>query len=106
MEFAAYLEQYIGPKCPSNILKSIQDYLCCNVPASARLIIAGDFNLPGIQWHSLESGSFDVTNCDTLLDIAFNQNLTQVVKEITRSGPTRETLLDLVFVNEKYMNMR
>lgn len=92
---------YRPPSAPIEFLESMQDFLCNNVPATARLIIAGDFNLPGIQWDELKTGNVSTKHCEVLLDIAFSNDLTQVVNEATRLCTTRESLLDLVFINSK-----
>lgn len=92
---------YRPPNAPVGFLEAIQEYIFDSVPSNAHIIIGGDFNLPGICWSKLEAGSVDVKHCEILLDIAFNNDFTQIVNEITRIGTTSESLLDLVFVNSK-----
>lgn len=92
---------YRPPNAPLSFLDSIQDYLCNTIPANTRVIVAGDFNLPGIQWEKLEIGTTDVRHCETLLDIAFSHDLTQIVTEVTRVGPCTKSILDLVFIDNK-----
>lgn len=92
---------YRPPNAPIEFLESMQDFLSNNVSPNTHLIIAGDFNLPGIQWNELEIGNTSSKHCEVLLDIAFSNDLTQVVNEVTRIGTTRESLLDLVFINSK-----
>lgn len=90
---------YRRPNAPISFLESLQDYMCNNVPPSTRIIIAGDFNLPGIDWADLTVGSTDVTHCEALINLSFSYDLTQIVRDNTRISPTSESLLDLVLIS-------
>ena len=59
------------------------------------LWIAGDFNLPHIDWKNMcvTPGNSQATQSDLLLEYALDQALTQLVTEPTR----KENILDLVF---------
>lgn len=92
---------YRPPNAPLSFLKSIQDFLCVNTSDNTRLIIAGDFNLPGIHWDKLEINSADFKHCEILFDIAFTHDLTQCVHGVTRVGPASESTLDLVFLDSR-----
>lgn len=63
-----------------------------------KLILAGDFNLPGIDWEKLEAGS-DSVNISCMFDIMIDHNLAQVVVDPTRVTESTSSLLDLVFLH-------
>lgn len=63
-----------------------------------KVILAGDFNLPTIDWHTLHPGTTDVKNCNLLLELMLNFNLIQLVKEGTRVTQSTDNVLDLIFV--------
>lgn len=63
-----------------------------------KVILAGDFNLPGIDWERLEAGS-DSVNISCMFDIMIDHNLVQVVVEPTRVTESTSSLLDLVFLH-------
>ena len=65
---------------------------------TGRISIAGDFNIPTIDWEyviDLSSSTDGVKFCN-LINSHF---LTQVVKELTRISHSSKTILDLVFYN-------
>ena len=61
------------------------------------ILIAGDFNLPGIDWNEqkIVPGSRDGAQCQTLLNFCDDMALDQLVKEPTRHQNT----LDLIFTS-------
>lgn len=63
-----------------------------------KVILAGDFNLPGIDWERLEAGS-DSVNISCMFDIMIDHNLVQVVVKPTRVTESTSSLLDLVFLH-------
>lgn len=63
--------------------------------------MAGDFNLPAIDWDTLLINSTDFKNSEILFEIAFTHDLTQCVREATRVGTTFESVLDLVFLDSR-----
>lgn len=65
------------------------------------MIMAGDFNLPHINWETLMPGNIEIASGDKLLKILFSHNLTQIVKEATRITTETKSLLDLVFVTSQ-----
>lgn len=62
------------------------------------MVLLGDFNLPGIDWTTLEPFGPDRHMSELLLHIAFQFDLIQKVTEPTRTCSSR-TILDLVFVS-------
>ena len=61
------------------------------------IILGGDFNLPGVDWHTNTVKSYAQTPslCALLLDIVQDNGLTQLVHEPTR----KNNILDLVLTN-------
>lgn len=45
--------------------------------------------------------NIEVRDSETLLNISFHSNLTQIVNECTQDGKTTKTYLDLIFISEK-----
>lgn len=91
---------YRVPNAPTEFLEDLDILLKEHVSSNTRLIMAGDFNLPGIDWERLSVGSSEVTSCEKLLDIAFQYCLNQIVQEYTRITEHSKTLLDLVFLSD------
>ena len=90
---------YRPPSSDANSLEVLDDFLC-NVYHSAKppqLIIAGDYNCGGIDWHNLDlRKEIPAQPCDRdLLDLTDKYGLTQHVKSPTR--PSSGRTLDLVF---------
>ena len=90
---------YRPPSSDANSLEVLDDFLC-NVYHSAKppqLIIAGDYNCRGIDWHNLDLRiEIPAQPCDRdLLDLTDKYGLTQHVKSPTR--PSSGRTLDLVF---------
>lgn len=88
---------YRPPNAPLAFLEELYDFLQKHITDSTKVIVAGDFNLPGIQWNTLSPGVTEKRDCELLLDMVFNFNLKQVVSEITRAGQHSGSILDLIF---------
>ena len=72
------------------------DWLDQNCDTDAPILALGDFNLPGIDW-SVRQSDESVSLENTLVNCAFRNNLSQLVKEPTHlSG----SILDLIFVSD------
>lgn len=93
---------YRPPNAPLSFMESIYDFLEKNVKGNEKVIIAGDFNLPGIHWDRLLPGSVNVKDSELLLEMAFNFNLRQVVTDITRQGQTTSSILDLILLSNVF----
>lgn len=89
---------YRPPSSPESFLENIQSYMQQKYKPNQKVILAGDFNLPSIDWHALHLGSTDVANCNLLLELMLNFNLVQLVKEATRVAQSTESVLDLLCV--------
>lgn len=65
----------------------------------SRIVMAGDFNLSNIDWNCVMPNG--ICNPSRLLVyIAFSNNLSQVVKSLTRVSNGRGSLLERVFLSE------
>lgn len=95
---------YRAPNKPASYLQNIKSYLDEQKPRNGRIILSGDFNLPGIDWESFIIGSQERAECDSLIDIAFSHDLSQIVQESTRTAGAAESILDLVFLGGCFDN--
>lgn len=93
---------YRPPNSPISYLEDIQLYLEGLRIRSSRIIISGDFNLPGIDWSELSAQSREKTQCELLLEIAFSHDLQQVVQGCTRIVGKTGSILDLVFLDGRF----
>lgn len=64
------------------------------------IILAGDFNVPGVNWSDLSLGRTNLYNGEALLDLMFSLNLVQVVKDISKSQDISHSTLDLAFLSD------
>ncbi|XP_040074594.2 uncharacterized protein LOC120846785, partial [Ixodes scapularis] len=71
---------YRPPNSDHKCLYNLYDYMQQHIK-NQRIIMAGDFNIPEVNWDSLQLGT--VTS-DAILDILFAFNLSQIVREPTR----------------------
>lgn len=90
---------YRPPSAHISYLEDLQRHLEGLKPSKCKLILAGDFNLGGIDWNNLTIDAKERASCEVLLDIAFNHDLTQVVRENTRIAGSAQSVLDLVFLD-------
>lgn len=70
----------------------------------SKLLVVGDFNLPGIDWDRIKLGAGSVRDANVLFDMMLGHNLVQVVREPTRHGTGLGSLLDLVFLDRSFSN--
>lgn len=89
--YAVYRAPNAAPDCLVNLPAHMLAYL------NQKVIIAGDFNYPDINWSKLKSQS-DPVGFSVLLDIMLDHNLTQVVQQPPRTNTSSCSLLDLVFI--------
>lgn len=88
--YAVYRAPNAAPDCLVNLPAHMLAYL------NQKVIIAGDFNYPDINWSKLKSQS-DPVGSSVLLDIMLDHNLTQVVQQPTRINTSSCALLDLFY---------
>lgn len=91
---------YRPPNAPIDFLECLNDFLCKHVKSDTRVILTGDFNLPHVDWDLMVAGGIDIPNGEKMLEIMFNHNLTQIVKDCTRITDRSQSLLDLVFISD------
>lgn len=83
-----------------NVFEKIKDYLSENVHANSRVIFAGDFNLPDIDWENSWS-SCQISQ--TLLELSFCHNLNQIVCSPTRIFEEKGSILDSIFLSQNLL---
>lgn len=67
-----------------------------------KLLVVGDFNLPGIDWDRVMSGAGSVLDANVLFDMMLDHKLVQVVREPTRLGNGLVRSLTLSFFNAPF----
>lgn len=90
---------YRCPQASIDVLQSLSEFLLTKTKQFSRIVMAGDFNLPDIDWNCVMPNAI-CNQSRLLVGIAFSNNLSQVVKCPTRVSNDRESLLDLVFLSE------
>ena len=65
--------------------------------SSPHIIIGGDFNLPGIDWETLQTGCTNKAKHEVLLDFLLDNSLSQLISQATR--PTSNNILDLLITS-------
>lgn len=90
---------YRPPNAAPDYIEVIHDYLSKHTNSRSKIILAGDFNLPGINWNNGSHDGRDVASSELLLDVAFAFSLNQLVTDNTRITATSSSLLDLAFVS-------
>lgn len=84
---------YRRPKAPVEYKIELHEFLCENVNEKTRLILAGDFNLPGMKWVHLRHGMTEVDSSEHLLQNALSFSLTQEITEPMRICRTASSFL-------------
>lgn len=95
---------YRPPGSHLSFLEDLKSYMLSHVHTNDKIILAGDFNLPHIDWKCLSAGSPDRDSSECLLDIAFIFDLEQLVLSPTRIQGESESILDLTFVSHELSN--
>lgn len=89
---------YRSPSSHSEAKHSLYKYLHIHALA-CRLILVGDFNLPDIDWLTMNHQS---SSSDIIIDTMLTFNLSQIVKEPTRVQGCSSNILDLVFISDHF----
>lgn len=92
---------YRPPGTSVDIFEKLDDYLLTMTNKRSRVIITGDFNLPGVDWNARVAGPLNRPLAENLLDIMIKYDLVQVVDKPTRVQGQTETLLDLLFLSQE-----
>lgn len=91
---------YRPPQTDLDFFFNLNEYLCRHCLSNRNLIVAGDFNVPDIDWTS-PVPIFLAPSAEPLVDIVVFHNLTQLVKEPTRESGGSASTLDLVLISDR-----
>ena len=72
---------------------SYNELITLHKRSSPNIIIGGDFNLPGIDWETWQTGCTNKSQHEVLLDFLLDNSLSQLISQVTR--PTSNSVLDL-----------
>ena len=86
---------YRPPSANPDFLYKLYDHV--SLFQNNKLIIAGDFNLPDLDWVDLPTNRS--LSSDIILDMMLCCDLSQLVKSFTREEGCSGSILDLVFVS-------
>ncbi|XP_040067998.1 uncharacterized protein LOC120841201, partial [Ixodes scapularis] len=89
---------YRPPNSDHKCLYNLYDYMQQHIK-NQRIIMAGNFNIPEVNWDSLQLCTI---TSDAILYFLFAFNLSQIVREPTRVQGTSSSLLDLVFLSDHF----
>lgn len=89
---------YRSPSSDRDTLQSLYAYMHQHV-LGAKLVLLGDFNLPDINWQTMQHHS---ACSDILIDTMLTFNLSQIVTQPTRVQKSCSSILDLVFLSEHF----
>lgn len=84
-----------------DFFEKIDAYLSAITNMRSRIVLMGDFNLPGVDWNSRIPGSLNRLHADVMLKIMVNHSLVQVVNCPTRIHDNCQSILDLIFLSDK-----
>lgn len=90
---------YRPPNAPPEYLEIMHDYIVQRTNSRSKIIICGDFNLPGINWSEIAHDGKEAASAESLLLTAFSFSLNQLVCSDTRVTDASSSLLDLVLVS-------
>ena len=75
------------------LASSYNELITLHRRSSPNIIIGGNFNLPGIDWETWQTGCTNKSQHEVLLDFLLNNSLLQLISQATR--PTSDNILDL-----------
>lgn len=90
---------YRPPNSSPEYLEIMHDYIAQHTNSRSKIILCGDFNLPGINWPDLCHDHREVASAESLLLTAFSFSLSQLVSSATRIVGSCSSVLDLMFVS-------
>lgn len=90
---------YRPPYSSMDVLDELHNYLVAHVKPEDRIILAGDFNLPHVNWPSFSLQQPNYKIGEKMIDIAFSFDLMQIVDEFTRIQANSCSILDLFFIS-------
>lgn len=95
---------YRAPNSGVDGLQTLSEYMQIHLKNAKQIILTGDYNLPDIDWNSNWSGHTEVASAETLLEIAFNFGLRQIIRQPTRVTSTSCSILDLIFISDNVLS--
>lgn len=88
---------------PGSLIKFFEDidnHLAQITKDRSKVILVGDFNLPGVNWDARIPGPLDRPHAELMLEMMVKYSLVQVVEKPTRIQGNSSALLDLLFISE------
>lgn len=89
---------YRSPSSGNDSIIAVQEFLQ-SYAHNSRLVVMGDFNLPDIDWNTMQYTSH---SSETLIDLILNFGLQQMVLEPTRITEETKTILDLILISGQF----
>lgn len=88
---------FYRPPGNDNSFEDVNQYFLTNVHSSSSIILAGDFNLPNIQWESTQSSC---SISQALIELTLVHDLVHIVNAHRRVSDRRDSIIDLVFLSQ------
>lgn len=89
---------YRPPDAPPQFLQDLHEHV--SYFRQQKIIIAGDFNLPGVDWENPFTSYEPSAHVHSVLDLMLCSNLQQVIRQPTHIQGTSSPILDLVFLSQ------
>lgn len=93
---------YRPPNTKDGFFDSLNEFLCTN-KSSSNILLGGDFNVPLIEWDK-EFPNPLCNTAETFVDLLIFHDLTQIVKEPTRTQNGTSSILDLFLVSNSILH--
>lgn len=92
-----------SPGTDNELISILSLFFAHQRPHAKEVITVGDLKLADITWASLTSGSRDIKSSSPLLNKHITKNLTQLVKDVTRTEGMSQSIVDLCFVSDNVL---
>lgn len=86
---------YRPPDATLDYLQNLQLHMEKHV--NSKIMLAGDFNLPDVDWEHLRAGAHNSQQVNVIFDIMLTHDIEQLVHEPTRVQGDSRSVLDRVF---------
>lgn len=93
---------YRPPYAEKVFFDGINDFLCSCNTSTCNILLAGDFNIPQVDWDA-DFPELLSSAAEPLVDIVFFHDLTQLVKQPTRVQSKAQSILDLFLVSDRIL---
>lgn len=91
---------YRRPNASVDYLTQLHEFLNTIITDRTKLLLTGDFNLPGINWANFSTSSKEAASCQLLLNTVFSFSLSQLIQQPTRIQGSSSSVLDLALVSQ------